>query len=91
MTDSLGEVEGFKSSNSLALGLSDHVKAFSGGVHLEAIFIEEGFGTLGPEGLDAVMTLLHDLQTGGRWPIIGFGGVFEATKTGEGIRCEMGY
>lgn len=58
--------EGFEASLALALGLSDHVKATSGGVHLDAIFVDEGFGTLGPEDLDAVMTLLQELQAGGR-------------------------
>ncbi|MEC9072716.1 MAG: SbcC/MukB-like Walker B domain-containing protein, partial [Myxococcota bacterium] len=58
--------EGFEASLSMALGLSDHVKGFSGGVHLDAIFVDEGFGTLGPEDLDAVMTLLHELQADGR-------------------------
>ena len=58
--------EGFEASLSLALGLADTVQARSGGIHLDAVFVDEGFGSLGQEDLDAVLQSLQDLQVGGR-------------------------
>lgn len=58
--------EGFLASLALALGLSDVVQSYSGGIRLETIFIDEGFGTLDPEALDLAMRALVDLQNGGR-------------------------
>ena len=58
--------ETFLASLALALGLADVVQAYSGGIHLDTIFVDEGFGTLDPETLDYVMRSLIDLQQGGR-------------------------
>ncbi len=58
--------EGFEASLALALGLADTVQARSGGIHLDAVFVDEGFGSLGQEDLDAVLQSLQDLQVGGR-------------------------
>ena len=58
--------EGFEAALSLALGLADTVQSQAGGIHLDTIFVDEGFGSLGPEDLDAVMGALEDLQEGGR-------------------------
>ncbi|MFP6683211.1 MAG: SbcC/MukB-like Walker B domain-containing protein, partial [Polyangiaceae bacterium] len=58
--------EGFEASLALALGMADVVQAQSGGIHLDAIFVDEGFGSLGSEDLDAVIGALEDLQEGGR-------------------------
>ncbi len=51
---------------SLALGLSDIVQAHAGGIHLDTLFIDEGFGSLDPESLDLAIRTLIDLQSAGR-------------------------
>ncbi|GAA6397069.1 AAA family ATPase [Solibaculum mannosilyticum] len=56
----------FLASLSLAFGLSDVVQSMAGGVHLDAIFIDEGFGTLDMETLEAAMRALDDIQASGR-------------------------
>ncbi len=58
--------ESFKASLSLALGLADVVQAHAGGVSLETMFIDEGFGTLDPESLDQAIETLMDIQSSGR-------------------------
>lgn len=58
--------ETFLASLALALGLADVVQTYTGGIHLDTIFIDEGFGTLDPEALDVALQALLDLQRGGR-------------------------
>jgi exonuclease SbcC len=58
--------EGFLASLALALGLADVVQAYAGGIRLETMFIDEGFGSLDPEALDLAVRSLVDLQQGGR-------------------------
>ena len=42
------------------------VQGYAGGIRLETIFVDEGFGTLDPEALDLAIRALRDLQQGGR-------------------------
>ena len=58
--------ETFYVSLSLALALADVVSAESGGVSLETLFIDEGFGTLDADTLQTVMTQIDHLRAGGR-------------------------
>lgn len=58
--------ESFQAALSLALGLADVVQAYAGGVSLETIFIDEGFGSLDEEALDLAINTLIDLQNTGR-------------------------
>jgi exonuclease SbcC len=63
---SLSGGEQFKASLSLALGMSDEVQAASGGVRLDTLFIDEGFGTLDEDSLAAAMDVLASLSEGDR-------------------------
>lgn len=58
--------EGFKASLSLALGLADVVQSYAGGISLDTMFIDEGFGTLDSESLDNAIQVLVELQSSGR-------------------------
>ena len=53
-------------SLALALGLADAVHLEAGGVDLQTLFIDEGFGTLDDESLEQVMGVLDTLREGGR-------------------------
>mgnify|MGYP001601149450 CR=1 FL=1 len=58
--------ESFKASLAMALGLADVVQSYAGGISLDTIFIDEGFGTLDPESLDGAIECLIELQNSGR-------------------------
>ena len=90
---SLSGGETFQASLALALGVADTVQAHTGGVHLEALFIDEGFGTLDPDNLQLAMDELDRLREGGR--IIGIishvGGLKERIRYGlEVIASDQG-
>lgn len=58
--------ETFQASLALALGVADTVSAHHGGVRLDALFVDEGFGSLDPESLQLAMDELDRLREGGR-------------------------
>ena len=63
---SLSGGESFLASLSLALGLAEIVQANNGGIELDTLFIDEGFGTLDAETLDMVMGTIESLRDSGR-------------------------
>jgi exonuclease SbcC len=65
-TSTLSGGETFLASLALALGLADVVTAEAGGVRIEALFVDEGFGSLDEDTLEEVMTVLDGLREGGR-------------------------
>lgn len=58
--------ESFMAALALALGLADTVKSTAGGIELDSLFIDEGFGTLDPDTLAEVLGILEELREGGR-------------------------
>jgi len=63
---SLSGGETFYTSLALALGLADVVRTEAGGVDLDTLFIDEGFGSLDPDTLDQVLGVIDDLRDRGR-------------------------
>ena len=58
--------ESFKASLALALGLSDEVQSAAGGIRLDTLFLDEGFGSLDEESLEQAMRVLAGLTEGDR-------------------------
>ena len=58
--------ESFMASLSLALGLSDEIHALSGGIRIDTLFVDEGFGYLDDESLNQAMKALNSITEGNR-------------------------
>ena len=79
--------ESFKAALSLALGLADVVQNYAGGVSLETMFVDEGFGTLDPESLDQAIEALIEIQGSGR--LVGIISHVPELKERIGARLEV--
>ena len=64
--NSLSGGETFQASLALALAVAESVQARSGGVRLDALFVDEGFGSLDEDALELAMDELDRLRAGGR-------------------------
>lgn len=85
--ENLSGGESFLASLSLALGLAEVVQSYSGGTHLDAMFIDEGFGSLDADSLDYAIKILIDLHQQGR--LVGIISHIEELKERIDARLEI--
>lgn len=79
--------ETFMASLALALGLADTVQAEAGGIELDTLFVDEGFGSLDADTLDDVLDVVDTLRTGGR--TVGLVSHVERMRQEIGVRLEV--
>jgi DNA repair protein SbcC/Rad50 len=77
--------ESFIAALSLALGLSDVVQSYAGGIKIDTLFIDEGFGSLDQESLELAIRALIDLQSTGR----SIGIISHVTELKEQIKLQI--
>lgn len=77
--------ESFMAALSLALGLSDVVQTYAGGIKLDTLFIDEGFGSLDQDSLELAVRTLMDLQSSGRM----IGVISHVSEMKEQISCRI--
>ena len=58
--------ESFKAALALALGMADVIQSYAGGIQVETLFIDEGFGSLDSESMDQAVEVLRSLSGGNR-------------------------
>ena len=73
-------------SISLALAVSDTVQARNGGIQLDSLFIDEGFGTLDSESLEKALSVLDEIREG---RCIGLVSHVDSLKNRIGARLEI--
>ena len=79
--------ETFMASLALALGLADTVQAEAGGIELDTLFVDEGFGSLDADTLDDVLDVVDTLRTGGR--TVGLVSHVDRMRQEIGVRLEV--
>lgn len=79
--------EAFIASLALALGLADVIQSYSGGIELDTIFIDEGFGALDPESLELAIETLINIQNSGR--LVGIISHVEELKERIDVKLEI--
>jgi len=85
--ETLSGGEGFYTSLALALGLAEVVQHYSGGMRLDTIFIDEGFGSLDADTLDLAIKTLESLKENGR--LVGIISHVESLRERIPIRIEV--
>jgi exonuclease SbcC len=85
--ETLSGGEGFYTALALALGLAEVVQAYAGGIRLDTIFVDEGFGSLDSDTLDLAIRTLENLREGGR--LVGIISHVESLRERIPVRLEV--